>query len=130
MVVAGIALLVALVGTAVAGPVQISFNKQEKKQVGKIARKVANKRITKKAPKLAVKSAGKAAKAADAQKLGGLAPGGYQARVRWALIAPGGKIISQSGGITAVRTAVGILTSTSVRICPGWGSSPRPTTRS
>jgi hypothetical protein len=62
LVVAIAALCVGLVGTAIAGPIaQISLNKQEKKQIRKIAaklaQKIATRRINQLAPGLAVASA-------------------------------------------------------------------------
>lgn len=59
LIVAIAALSVALVGTAVAGPIaEISLNKKEKRQIRKISRniagKVSNRRISKRAPGLAV----------------------------------------------------------------------------
>ena len=66
MVVAGLALVVALAGTAIAGPLagKSALNKSEKKQVKKIAKKQVNTL----APGLSVK---RAATAADADALGG-----------------------------------------------------------
>jgi hypothetical protein len=72
MVVAVIAVVLALGGTAVA-----ALSGKDKKKV----RNIADQEITKKAPGLAVASAGTAANAsnaADAAKLGGVAPSGYQ----------------------------------------------------
>jgi hypothetical protein len=40
--------------------------------------------------------------ATNAENLGGLPPSAYQPRVRWALVAPDGTVLRQSGGITVV----------------------------
>jgi hypothetical protein len=58
LVIAIMALCVSLVGTAVAVPIAtVSLNKNEKKQIRKIAGKISNKRITKRAPGLTVSAA-------------------------------------------------------------------------
>jgi hypothetical protein len=50
----------------------------------------------------------KAASAANAEKLGGLASGAFQPRIRWALVSPTAVILRQSGGITAVDLGGGL----------------------
>lgn len=121
MIVACAALSVAVGGTALAA--SGVFTKREKKVVKRIAKRKANKQIKKKAPKIAdrvvtdrapglnVNSAKTATKATsadtatsansakDAAMLGGLAPGQYQQRIRWALV-EGDQIAAQSGGVT------------------------------
>jgi len=105
MVVAVIAVVLALGGTAVA-----ALSGKDKKKV----RNIADQEITKKAPGLAVASAGTAANAtnassaADAAKLGGVAPSGYQ----------------QGGGHTYFGTKQGNNPSTgnSLLSIPGIGS--------
>jgi hypothetical protein len=77
MIVAIVALIVALVGTAFAS--------------GVLSKKKVNKIITNRARGLTV---------ANAEKLGGQPPGSYQQRVRWALVKSDGTILAQSGGIT------------------------------
>ena len=72
MIVALIALVVALTGTAVATTSKLSG--PEAKQVGKIAGKTANKRISKRAPKLTV---ARAHVADNATSLGGVAASSY-----------------------------------------------------
>jgi hypothetical protein len=69
MIVAGAALVIALAGTAMAAPVAIKsiLNKQEKKQVKKIAKNQVNKL----APGLKVRSAGSADRADNADAVGG-----------------------------------------------------------
>jgi hypothetical protein len=68
MIVAGVALIVALAGTAIAAPTAIKsvLDKKEKKQV----KNIANKRITKRAPNLSVASAKTAANADNATTAG------------------------------------------------------------
>jgi len=67
MLVAIVALVATLVGTAVAGVATTSrLDKKEKKQIRKIARKLANQQITKRAPKLSVAAAGTATSAGAA----------------------------------------------------------------
>jgi hypothetical protein len=71
MLVAAVALVVALAGTAVAGVATTSkLSGKERKQVAKIARKEANKRITKRAGSLKVSFAETASSAATAAQLG------------------------------------------------------------
>jgi len=91
IIVAIAALVVAVGGTAFAGPIaEISLSKGEKKQIRKISRNIANKvsnrRITKRAPALTVAGAQNAntantAKTADsakdAEQLGGTSASGY-----------------------------------------------------
>ncbi len=120
LTVAIVAVGAALVGTAIAGPLHISFSKHQSKQVKRIARKQANKAISKRAPKLSVKSARSATNASTAAsatqamtalnstKLGGLAAAGYQHRVRWALVSANDQsIVKQSGGITIEKLNTG-----------------------
>jgi predicted nucleic acid binding AN1-type Zn finger protein len=105
MVVAIVALIVALGGTAV-GAAFVT-----KKQTKKIA---AN-QVNKLAPGLSVasaKNADAASTASNAQQLGGVGPSGYQSRVRWALVnsaANGlvGQILAQSGGISVASGSAG-----------------------
>jgi hypothetical protein len=67
MLVAVVALIAALVGTAIAGVATTSkLDGKEKKQVKKIARHEANKGITRRAPKLSVATAGSAVTANSA----------------------------------------------------------------
>ncbi len=49
-----------------------------------------------------------ATSAANAEKLGGLAPSAFQPRIRWALVSPTAVILRQSGGITAVDLGGGL----------------------
>lgn len=101
LIVSILALFVALVGTAVAGPLaEVSLNKAEKTEIRKISRKIAAKvsdgRITARAPGLSVasaqsansagsaqtaRSAQTAQSAVDAKQLGGLGSDQYQRRV-------------------------------------------------
>jgi hypothetical protein len=132
IVIAIVALCVAVVGTAAAGPIaEISLTKHEKKQTRKIAatlaRKIAarvsNRRITKRAPKLSVASANSAAAAAtasNATSLGGVGASAYVQRSElapvplttltlnpgWAQILPGSPL---SGPPTAYRDQVGAV---------------------
>jgi hypothetical protein len=55
-----------------------------------------------------VPSATSATSAANAEKLGGLAPSAFQPRIRWALVSPTAVILRQSGGITAVDLGGGL----------------------
>jgi len=68
LVVAGLALIVALAGTAIAGPIAVKsvLNKQEKKQVKKIAKNQANRQIVKQAAGLSVANAVNATNAQNA----------------------------------------------------------------
>ena len=74
IVVAVLALVFAMVGSAVAGTDGLS-SKITKSKVKQIAKKQANKQINKKAPGLAVDSANTAGLAADSNALGGRALG-------------------------------------------------------
>jgi hypothetical protein len=44
-----------------------------------------------------------AANAANADKLGGVAPSGYEGKIDWALVAADGSVVQQSGGISVVK---------------------------
>jgi hypothetical protein len=71
LLVAIVALVAALVGTAVAGVATTSrLDRKEKQQVRKIARKLANQQITRRALKLSVAAAGTANSALTAAQLG------------------------------------------------------------
>jgi hypothetical protein len=72
--------------------------------------KIANDAVT--GDKVDESSLGTVPKAADAEKLGGLLPAGYQTRVRWALVnsaANGnkGEILAQSGGVSVAAGLAG-----------------------
>jgi len=89
MVIAIVALIAALGGTAIAGGV---LNKKKVKNI-------SNNQITKRAPGLSV---------ANAANLGNQPPSSFQSRVQWALVnAPGSSILAQSGGITITGHAIG-----------------------
>ena len=88
MIVALIALVVALTGTAVATTSKLSG--PEAKQVGKIAGKTANKRISKRAPKLTV---ARAHVADNATSLGGVASSLLPSPIRFD---PGGRFRPRS----------------------------------
>jgi len=84
LIVAMLALVAALAGTAVAADPVATTSAINKKKVKKI--------INKQAPKLSVK---------NADRLGDIPAAEYQSRIRWALVSPaGGTILAQSGGIT------------------------------
>ncbi|HEX3323992.1 MAG TPA: hypothetical protein VHR65_02475 [Solirubrobacterales bacterium] len=51
-----------------------------------------------------------AALAANAEKLGGVLPSGYEGKIEWALISKAGAVIQQSGGISAVENGAGFGT--------------------
>jgi hypothetical protein len=76
MVVAALALILALVGTAVAGP-DATTSKITKTKVKKIAKKQANKVLTRRAPTLDVNSARSADSARPSGPAGGDLAGGY-----------------------------------------------------
>ncbi len=123
LIISILALIVALAGTAVAGGVL------NKKKVKKISRNVANKQIDTRAPGLTVSHAGTANSAGtatnadhagnadsagtanNASQLGGIAPGGYERTVRWAVIvacgAPGGTCIQRGSATGADREGTG-----------------------
>lgn len=73
-VVTALALIAALAGTAIAGPVATTskdrFTKSEKKKVKKLAKRIADKRIAKAAPGLSVASAANATNADRATSAG------------------------------------------------------------
>ena len=73
LIVAFIALVVALAGTAVGGVALNRLNNKEKHQVTKIASRQASKRINERAPGLSVASA------VDAERLGGKPAGAFAA---------------------------------------------------
>ncbi|HLY49026.1 MAG TPA: hypothetical protein VKR21_07505 [Solirubrobacteraceae bacterium] len=50
-------------------------------------------------------NAANAAHAANADELGGLAPGAYQGKSQWALVRDDGAVLRQSGGITVTHSA-------------------------
>ena len=93
IVVAALALVAALAGTAIAGPGAESSAINKKK-----VKKIASKQIKKAAPGLSVD---------NAENLGGAPAGDYQQRVRWAVVNNGGTIVEQSGGITVTGSALG-----------------------
>jgi hypothetical protein len=95
MVVAIVALIFAVTGTAVAGVATISvLSKKEKKQTKRISKKIAKKQISKAAPGLSV---------ANAKKLGGQ-PASFYApatTLRTALVAANGSVdAAHSDGVT------------------------------
>jgi hypothetical protein len=90
MIVAIVALIAALGGTAVAG----GFITKKK------AKNIANNVVTQRAPGLAVGSAKTADSAKNSDALGGLGASSFQGRVRWAFVAANGAILAQSGGIS------------------------------
>jgi hypothetical protein len=67
-------------------------------------KKLVNKQITKRAPGLSVRHATSADTAANADELGGAAPGSYERRPQRALVNGNGTIAAQSGGITVNST--------------------------
>jgi len=94
LIVSVVAVVLALVGTAIAGQATISaLTGQEKKTVKKIARKTANKRITARAKNLSVKSAETADSANSLSNL------------YWAAVDAGGSIVRSSPGFVRVVTA-------------------------
>jgi hypothetical protein len=86
MVVAVLALVAGISGTAVAG--------------GLLSKKDVNKLISKRAPGLTV---------GNSAKLGGAPASAYESRPQWALVRSDGAILAQSGGITinATQASVG-----------------------
>jgi hypothetical protein len=95
--IAATALMVAVVGTAIAepGPSTKAVSKQSVKKISK-------QQVKKLAPDLHVASADTATHAdtaTDATTLQGAALDTLQRRVRWALVSSNGSIITQSGGI-------------------------------
>jgi hypothetical protein len=89
MVIAIVALIAALGGTAIAAGVL------SKKKV----KKIANSQITKRESGLSVK---------NAANLGDQPPSAFQSRVQWALVnAAGTSVLAQSGGITITGHAIG-----------------------
>jgi hypothetical protein len=114
MVVAVLALAAALIGTAVAAPVQISLNKKERKQIRKIANKVAKKRanrqITRRAPNLSVKAAQTATNAdaaqtaANADALAGKTPNDI---VMWGFVQSNGTLVRGSSGVGSSQIGTG-----------------------
>ena len=105
LLVAAAALVAALVGTAVAGPVEISLNKREKKQTRKIATKVAKKQanrlITRRSSNLSVKSAESADTAGFATNA--LNAGALEGKGAAAFV-PADKLVTSG---SAVKLAVG-----------------------
>lgn len=89
IVIAIVALIAALGGTAIAGG---ALNKKKVK-------KITNNQITKREPGLSV---------ANAKNLGDQPASAFQSRVQWALVnAAGTSVLAQSGGITITGHAIG-----------------------
>jgi hypothetical protein len=70
--------------------------------------KIQNDAVT--GDKVKESSLGEVPNAANAAKLGGLAPSAYQGKVQWALISKTGAVLQQSGGISAVENGAGFGT--------------------
>jgi hypothetical protein len=105
MIVAVVALIVALGGTAVGAAF---VNKKQNKLAPGLS--VASAKNADNAANAA--NAANAGNASNAQQLGGVGPAGYQSRVRWALVNSAsnglvGQILAQSGGITVASGAAG-----------------------
>ncbi len=111
MVVAFVALLVALSGTAVArfGPFNgdavivkhsLSGNRLKDHTIG--GAQVNLRKLGK------VPSASNADHASNADKLGGVAASGYQGKARWAEVLADGTVFAQSGGITVAHPHPGL----------------------
>ena len=97
MLVAVLALVIAVAGSALAGPTATQSKKKhaDAKQDRKLVKSMLKGATVKHA-----KSADSAASAGNSANLGGLPPSAYQGRVRWALVDTSGTIVAQSGGIT------------------------------
>jgi hypothetical protein len=123
IVIAVLALVAALAGTAIARPGAKTSGLSQ----GNV-KKIAKKQINKLAPGLSVAhaasadnannaasadhaasadNANNADNAANANNLGGQPASAYQQRVRWALVDAGGNIVAQSGGITMSSHSAG-----------------------
>jgi hypothetical protein len=97
IVVAVLALVAALAGTAVAGP-DATTSVVTNKKVKKIAKQQAIKQINALAPGLHVASADLAA---DAAALGGEPPGAFQRRIPWAVVNADGTLVRGSEVVSA-----------------------------
>src|SRR3990170_3651392 len=98
LIVAVLALVAALAGTAVASD-PVANTALSKKKTKKVAKKQADKQIDAREAGLSV---------LNAEQLAGLPADEYQSRVRWALVNPAaGSILAQSGGVTLETGSAG-----------------------
>ena len=97
MVIAVLALIAAIAGTAIADP--FATKGISAKKTKKIAKNVANKQITKRAAGLTV---------GNANSLGGTPASAYGLKPDWVLVNAAGGIVQQSGGISVTRFNFGV----------------------